>query len=98
MRVSFPISKIARCRQLSLRLLGLLAILLAPNTYAVSQGHTEDTTDVDRQDQSAFRLKQGPPPGFEDLTSSQTTQADLYFAGEFLTSVFVEFDPYTVAV
>ena len=98
MRVSFPISKIARYRQLSLSLLGLLAILLAPNTYAVSQGPAEDTTDVDRQDQSAFRLKQGPPPGFEDLTSSQTTQADLYFAGEFLTSVFVEFDPYTVAV
>ena len=49
-------------------------------------------------DDSFIRLKQETPPGFEDLNDKQVTQADLYYAGEYLTHVFVEFDPYTVEV
>ncbi len=45
-----------------------------------------------------FTLSAKPPPGFEDLTGTQTTQADVYFGGEFLASTFVEFDPYHVTI
>lgn len=32
------------------------------------------------------------PPGFEDLSEQQTTQADVYYNGELLLSTFVEYD------
>jgi outer membrane usher protein FimD/PapC len=38
-------------------------------------------------------IKDGPPPGFEDLAGKQRTEADVFFAGEYLTSAYVEFDP-----
>jgi len=36
------------------------------------------------------------PAGFEDLVGTQTTQADVYFGGEFLTTAFVDFGLTTV--
>ena len=47
---------------------------------------------------SFIRLKEGPPPGFEDLTEKQSTQADVFYGGEFLETVFIEYDPYTVEI
>ncbi|MEM7097343.1 MAG: CS1-pili formation C-terminal domain-containing protein [Pseudomonadota bacterium] len=49
-------------------------------------------------EESFIRLKQTTPPGFENLSAKQVTQADLYYAGEYLTHVFVEFDPYTIEI
>ncbi|MEM7079979.1 MAG: TcfC E-set like domain-containing protein [Pseudomonadota bacterium] len=46
----------------------------------------------------SIRLKGGPPPGFEDLSAKQTTQADLFFAGEFVAHVFIEYDPYELEI
>ncbi len=41
---------------------------------------------------SGIRLKKEPPPGFENLSAPQSTQADIYFGGQFLTSTFIVFD------
>jgi outer membrane usher protein FimD/PapC len=38
-------------------------------------------------------IKDGTPPGFEDLAGKQRTEADVFFAGEYLTSAHIEFDP-----
>lgn len=38
------------------------------------------------------------PPGFDDFLEKQTTQADIYYGGLFLTHAFVEFDPNEVEI
>lgn len=48
--------------------------------------------------ESIFRSLGTPPPGFEDLSASQTTQVDIYFDGEYLLSTFVEYDTSTVTI
>lgn len=44
------------------------------------------------EDTSFIRSLGTPPPGFEDLSGLQSTQADVYFNGELLLSTFVEYD------
>ncbi|MEM9620090.1 MAG: TcfC E-set like domain-containing protein [Pseudomonadota bacterium] len=56
--------------------------------------HSADTLATD----AVFTVSAAPPPGFEDLSAVQTTEADLYYGGEYLASVFVEFDPYQVTI
>lgn len=47
---------------------------------------------------AGITLKEGPPPGFENLSTPQRTAADVYFGGRFLTTAFVEFDLQTVTI
>ncbi len=41
---------------------------------------------------SPLRVKTGPPPGFDDLSAPQTTEADVFYGGKLITTAFVEFD------
>ncbi|MGI9324756.1 MAG: TcfC E-set like domain-containing protein [Pseudomonadales bacterium] len=56
------------------------------------QGQATKTTE------SFIQLSGKPPPGFEDLSGPQTTEADVYFNGEYLLSTFVEYDLYSVTI
>ena len=56
------------------------------------------STPSEAPTKAVFKLSDQPPPGFEDLSGPQTTQADMYFGGEFLASVYVEYDPYSVQI
>lgn len=48
--------------------------------------------------EAAFRVSEEPPEGFRSLTEKQTTEADVYFGGLLLTTVFVEYDLYEIEV
>lgn len=48
--------------------------------------------------ESFIRSLGKPPPGFEDLSASQTTEVDVYFDGEYLLSTFVDYDTTSVTI
>lgn len=48
--------------------------------------------------ESFIRSLGTPPPGFEDLSAAQSTEADVYFDGEYLLSTLVEYDPTSVTI
>ena len=50
------------------------------------------------EDRPLFRVSPEPPPGFEELSAKQTTEADVFFGGQYLMSTFVEYDLYTVQI
>ena len=41
---------------------------------------------------SFIKVLEGPPPGFEALSAVQSTQADVYFGGQYIGAFFVDFD------
>ena len=74
------------------RQLAVLLLILTGASSGAAQARSYSAPDADLQ----FRTSGAPPPGFEDLSATQTTQVDLYFDGEFLLSTFVEYDLETV--
>ncbi len=48
--------------------------------------------------ESFIRSLGKPPPGFEDLSATQTTEVDVYFDGEYLLSTFVDYDTTSVTI
>ncbi len=50
------------------------------------------------EERPLFRIKPEPPPGFEELSAKQTTEADVFYGGRYLISAFVEYDLHTVRI
>ena len=75
--------------------IGVLCTLV----ISASSSFADDQPEPNLSDtQSFITVKDTPPPGFENLAAKQTTEADIYFAGEYLLSAFVEFDPSHVEI
>jgi len=63
------------------------------NTVPVFNPTTEPTKDSVSSDETPeFYFTDTPPKGFEYLTAAQTTEVDIYFGNELLTSVMAHFD------
>ena len=74
------------CRSLQLLLLASLFGWFAP-VWSQAEG-----------DDELLRIVAGTPEGFLALDGKQTTQADVYYGGLFLTTAFVEYDLYQVEI
>jgi hypothetical protein len=63
------------------------------NTAPVSMPTTESAKEnINSENTSDFYFTDGPPEGFEYLTSAQTTEIDIYFGNELLISTMARFD------
>ena len=51
-----------------------------------------ESPDVTAPPTSFIRATGAPPPGFEDFTRAQTTEADIFFGGEYLLSTLITYD------
>jgi len=51
-----------------------------------------ESTEAASPPASFIRSTGAPPPGFEDFTRAQTTEADIYFGGEYLLSTLITYD------
>jgi len=75
-----------------------LALLLCASFSAAET--TSEPTAIDAQFGAAnsgpptsfISLKKAIPEGFESLAETQSTEADVYFGGQYLTSLFIEYD------
>lgn len=73
-----------------------LACVLSVLCFAHAAAAANDSATA--KTASPFSISKGPPPGFADLAAKQTTQADVYYGGIFLTSTFVEYDASSVEI
>ncbi len=97
-----------RCSRRHLRGFCLLIALCSGSTLgfaaAATPPQSKANSSADAQAKAApasdsfIQLSGDPPPGFEDLSGPQTTEADVYFNGEYLLSTLVEYDLYSVTI
>ena len=48
------------------------------------------------EDEPKIRVKDTPPPGFEDLVSPQTTEVDVYYGNEKMGNTLATYTPETI--
>lgn len=63
--------------------------ILLSSTFSVS-----NASEIN--DEYQIKTKPGPPPGFEELATSQTTAVDIYYEGKLLGSTIATFTPTSI--
>ena len=54
------------------------------------------SSQVLAEDSPAIRVKDGPPPGFEDLVLPQTTEVDVYYGGDKVGNTLATYTPKSI--
>ena len=72
------------------------ACLLGQATFFLCMALVIHRITVLAEDKPAIRVKDTPPPGFEDLVSPQTTEVDVYYGNEKMGNTLATYTPETI--